>query len=209
LEETQIPPKKRALDHVSFEALLAALDGNRDRAGIEYERLRRRLIQYFTLRRAARPEDLTDEALNRLARKVEAGESIRSVPEYLVGIARMLCHEDQKRLRQEGRAVTELARMSPQVSPDPDLLRVLEACLKALPAAARKLIERYYSAEGRARIETRKRMAEELGVSLNTLRNRALRAREDVEACARKHLGAPGVTDIRPLGGSTSEGRNR
>ena len=45
------------------------------------------------------------------------------------------------------------------------------------------MIERYYAADKQAKIDLRKRIAEEFGISLGTLRLRALRIREKLQAC--------------------------
>jgi DNA-directed RNA polymerase specialized sigma24 family protein len=82
---------------------------------------------------------------------------------------------DQNRLQQEQ---LELERLS----------ALLEECLNELPEPHRHLIRRYYSLESRSQIDGRKLLAEEFNISLNALRNRALRIRSDVERKARKRL---------------------
>ena len=72
---------------------------------------------------------------------------------------------------------------------DEELADALEACLATLPAGARDLLARYYSADGRKRIALRQQMAEEMGMELNALRNRALRLRERLEECVQKRTG--------------------
>jgi DNA-directed RNA polymerase specialized sigma24 family protein len=60
----------------------------------------------------------------------------------------------------------------------------VERCLSTLPESSRDLIARYYCGERAA-------LAGELGISLNTLRNRALRIREKLYECV------TGSRDIR------------
>jgi hypothetical protein len=50
----------------------------------------------------------------------------------------------------------------------------------------RSFILRYYQGDKRCRVENRHRMAEELDLPLNALRNRALRLREKIENCVSK-----------------------
>ena len=45
------------------------------------------------------------------------------------------------------------------------------------------MIEQYYAEDKQAKIDLRKRIAEELGISISTLRLRALRIREKLQAC--------------------------
>ena len=54
----------------SFDSLLAWLDADRERAGRRYEEIRRRLIKILACRGCHDPEDLADEAINRVAGKV-------------------------------------------------------------------------------------------------------------------------------------------
>ena len=90
------PRERWTIDTASFDALLAALDPDRTAASAEYERVRRRMIRFFTIHQARSPEDLSDTAFNRLARRIAEGEEIRNARQYLSGIARILLLEDRK-----------------------------------------------------------------------------------------------------------------
>lgn len=68
-------------------------------------------------------------------------------------------------------------------------LAALNACLESLDDAARRLVLEYYLADGLARIPARQRLAAALGLSLNALRNRALRLRARLETCVAAKLG--------------------
>jgi DNA-directed RNA polymerase specialized sigma24 family protein len=63
-----------------------------------------------------------------------------------------------------------------------------ERCLAELPADGRALILEYYAAEGRLKIDGRKRLAAALGLSDTALRNRAQRLRDRLERCVRRRL---------------------
>ncbi|MGH9352674.1 MAG: RNA polymerase sigma factor [Terriglobia bacterium] len=176
------------LDNAAFEALLTALHRDRSQASEEYERVRQSLVRFFTLHGALAPEDLADEALNRLARKLSEGENIRSVSRYLGGIARIVLREEWHTKLREEQALRDGLQHTPSAD-DGEGIGALENCLAALTPERRALIQHYYSAEGRARIEARRQMAREFGISLNTLRNRALRIREELEECYKKSPG--------------------
>lgn len=186
------PPKPQrerwTMDGAAFDALLAALSPDRVAAGAEYERIRSRLIRFFSIHQARSPEDLTDTAFNRIARRIAEGEEIRNARQYLSGIARILLFEDREKRRQEEHVLRMVANAS-DARADEELPDALEACLGALPAGARDLLARYYSADGRTRIALRQQMAEEMGMELNALRNRALRLRERLEECVQKRMG--------------------
>jgi DNA-directed RNA polymerase specialized sigma24 family protein len=174
----------------AFAALLARLAADGGDAAA-YESLRRRLIQFFKLHVPADADDLADVVLDRLARRIHEGIDVASVPSYALGIARMVLHEARaKSMRRH------LAEADPTLMPDDDaaedasdlepVLAALRACLGSAGTAASRLILTYYGGDGSLRIATRKRLADECGISLNALRNRALRLRDTLEDCVRK-----------------------
>ena len=173
-----------------FAALLARLRLDGDDARV-YESLRRRLIQFFRLHLPADADELADVVLDRLARKIHEGTDVASVPSYALGIARMVQHEARAR-----GARRHLAELDPTLTPDADaaddtaaaevVLSALAACLDAAGTEARGLILAYYGADGAGRIAARRSLAEECGISLNALRNRALRLRDALETCVRR-----------------------
>jgi DNA-directed RNA polymerase specialized sigma24 family protein len=174
----------------AFAALLARLAADGGDASA-YESLRRRLIQFFRLHVPAEADDLADVVLDRLARRIHEGLDVASVPSFALGIARMVLHEARARSVRR-----HLAEADPTLVPDDaagdaaeDLeheLAALRACLDAAGTAARELILTYYGGDGAARIATRKRLADACAISLNALRNRALRLRDALEECVRK-----------------------
>lgn len=195
--------KRWELSASSFTALLAALHSDRSVAGQEYERLRRRLIQFFIIHGAHRAEEIADEALNRLAKRISQGEAIQNIDQYLAGIGRMLLLEERQRGKRELAIVQQQSTVAMQSSNEEEMLQALESCLTQLASDHQQLLKRYYSAESRARIRERERMAAEMGISVNSLRNRTLRLREKLEACVRKHIGVTTTRDIRAAGDST------
>lgn len=188
---------RSTLDSASFEALLAALHPNRIEAGCAYERLRLRLIRFLTLHGATAPEDLADEALDRLARRLHEGEAIRQLPGYLAGIARLLLREEWTRVLQDEKYARLGFAAGRPTDTDESAQDALESCLQTMPAASRDLIFRYYSAEARANARERKKLADELGISGNALRNRAFRLRRELEKCVERRLAEGPGRDIK------------
>ena len=85
------PPERRnpwALSGEAFERLLAAFAPSREEAALRYESLRQRLVRYFTWERCPFPEERADEALNRVARRLEEGEPVQNVEQYAAGDTR-------------------------------------------------------------------------------------------------------------------------
>lgn len=176
----------------AFAALLARLRAD-GAAGSGYESLRRRLIRYFRLHDPARAEELVDVVFERLARKIHVGTEIASVPLYALGIARMVLRET--RAQDARRRAAETDPTFP-AEPDPAetaqreaVAAALGTCLDEAGTASRGLILAYYAADGAARIAIRQRLADEAAISLNALRNRALRLRSALEDCVRHRLG--------------------
>ena len=175
-----------------LDALLArlAMDGDE---GVAYEALRRRLIRFFDVYVPADAGELADVALDRVARRIHEGVEVASVLSYTLGVARMVLHEARARA-----ARRRVAEVDPTLLPDENggdareievALAALSQCLDTAGADARKLILDYYGADGASRIALRQRLAGERGISLNALRNRALRLREALEDCVRQRLG--------------------
>lgn len=187
----------------SFDSLLQALHPDRHAASEEYERLRARLIRFFEWQGALESEQLADTCLDRLAMKIERGEQILDLRNYLHGIARMVLREWRNRRQREEMLLDGGARSLTEAAPEPDdeeLLEALEQTLAELSAAQRNLMLRYYSAASHAeQVALRLRMAEEIGISANALRNRMLRLRVELERnTVRKLTRAKKIGDNRP-----------
>src|SRR5262249_16351831 len=75
-----------------FERLLARLDADRSRAAAEYLVLRRKLVKVFERRACFAADDLADQALDRIAKRLEK-EEIHDVSSFAYGVALMICRE--------------------------------------------------------------------------------------------------------------------
>jgi DNA-directed RNA polymerase specialized sigma24 family protein len=176
------------LDAAAFESLLARLDPDRQKAALEYENLRRRLIRIFTWEQLSDPASAADEGLSRLARRLREGEPVQDIPAYLHGIARNLKREELQRRSREQR-LSNLEPAPPSGNSAAERLhQALEDCLNSLEAEKRDLVLAYYQGDRGARIVNRQKLAGRLGLQINALRNRALRIREGLEECVRSRL---------------------
>ena len=180
--------KKTELTPKAFTRLLAKLAPDPEMAGENYEKLRRQLIKFFECRGSFIPDELADETLNRLARKIDEGEEIeKNVFAFSLGIARFVFLEALKRPDNRRAQMKELATVAAppeRREEDDDLWAVcLRECLRGVSEENRELIIEYYQDEGRARIDDRKMLAARLGVSLNALFRRAKRTRDKLEEC--------------------------
>jgi len=175
------------LTEEAFAKFLACLDSDPARAGEKYETLREALVKFLDWRGALFPEELVDEIFNRVTRKLEEGETIRDLPSYCHGVARMVFLQS---LERPGNKRVELEELSMVAVPKPDVANVrrecLNHCLRRLPAENRELIIEYYRKEGRQKFDHRIAMAERLGIPLNALRSRVQRIRDKLERCVRQ-----------------------
>ena len=191
---------ERGLTAGAFASLLTRLGPDAERAGSAYEHLRRALVSFFAWRGAATPEECADETLDRLAKRLDEGVAVENVATFARGIARLVLLEHWR--RPDARVVPLEEESSRHLTAEPlsddALAECLHRCLGELAPDSRGLIVGYYGAEGRSRIDTRKRMAQALGISESALRNRAQRLRDSLESCITRSLAAVGPRSARP-----------
>ncbi len=104
---------ERDLTAQSFERFLARLDANRERAGEAYEELRLMLVKFFEWRHALFPDELADETINRVIRKLEAeagaeDNRIQNLTSYSFGVARLVFFESLKSPAHKHTELTDL-----------------------------------------------------------------------------------------------------
>jgi DNA-directed RNA polymerase specialized sigma24 family protein len=180
----------------AFDKLLAFLDPEPLRAAKAYETTRRKLTRLFQWRGCSYPEELVDETINRVARKVDQGVRIRTEDpyRYFCGVARLVFHEVIRREKRQRTALeaerwllTQEAAAADDYEQDRQL-NCLRQGLRSLPADHRDLILRYYQGEKSEKISNRRELAEDLGIQLNALRIRAHRIRGRLESAVRECL---------------------
>lgn len=163
-----------------FDRLLSWLDPDRDRAGERYEKIRRKLILIFASRGGATPEDMTDECINRVIKKLpEIEPQYTGSPEnYFFGVVNFIVLEWPRKDRPIDIPCVEPA--SPEME---ERMACLDGCLDRLPASTRELVLDYYQEEKRAKIDHHIALAQRLGIAVNALRIRAHRIRKQLEKC--------------------------
>jgi DNA-directed RNA polymerase specialized sigma24 family protein len=182
----------------AFRQFLNWLDEGVDSGGERYLEMRGRLARYFDRRNCRSPDEMADETLNRVARKLEErGEIVGASPaRYCFIVAKFVLLEFGRRIEHHqtsldddqsaGRVMPDLALPSRtdvvEVAKE-KLLDCLERCLGKLPPADRELILEYYRGERRAKIEHRSRLAASSGLTMNALSIRACRIRNKLETC--------------------------
>jgi DNA-directed RNA polymerase specialized sigma24 family protein len=195
----------RELTPEAFHRLLNWLDEDASSDGQKYLEMRRRLVAYFDRKNCVRPDELADETLNRVARRLEeeAGAIEGDAPaRYCYIVARFVFMEHLRETRKDDALANELRRQSrtdndPATSATDDerkikeqRLNCLEQCLSKLESASREIIARYYVGKARVKIEHRRALAEDLGITMNALSIRACRIRDKLETCVGECVGA-------------------
>jgi DNA-directed RNA polymerase specialized sigma24 family protein len=191
-----------------FDTLLSQLDPDRDRAGVLYETIRRKLVRLFEWRGCGSPEDLADETINRVARRLAEGVELRSSDPYgyFCGVAHLVYKEVLRRSSRENRVLAEGGGWPPPsfddgAEPSDRRLDCLRRCLEQLAPDQRDLVLRYYqgksnqgkghrgksaqkkSSQGDDHIRHRQALASEVGIPMNALRIRIHRLRRKLESC--------------------------
>lgn len=170
-----------SLTKEQFTQLLAWLDADLVRASEKYETIRRRLITIFLNRQCHEAEDLADETINRVAKKV-SGLKNRYVGDpalYFYGVAKKVLLEHLRKRRKVLQSPPPIASRS-ELEPH---LKCLDECLEKLMPASRELILRYYHDQKQAKISSHKEMGEMLRLKAGALRARTHRIRAKLEKC--------------------------
>lgn len=186
----------RDLSRAQFDGLLQHLDADRERAGAAYEQLRRRLIKFFECNSCLNAEELVDETLNRVARRL-ANEDMSDVAAFAWGVAKNVVLEARKQtLRMVSISELPLGENSLPGEQDPEdeiqknieskeKTRCLRICMQRLASGDRRLFLAYYNAPV-DRTEYRRNLAQSWGMTIGGLRVRMNRLRDALETCVRK-----------------------
>jgi DNA-directed RNA polymerase specialized sigma24 family protein len=177
--------KFHILQQEDFDRLLSWLDSDSERAGLVYEKIRWRVIAILASRGCPIPEELADETIDRVARRVIdiRPTYVGDKAIYFLGVMNNVHHEYLKRP-----AMPRPLELDDDGAAREQTHLCLEKCLDKLASNSRQMIERYYAEDKQAKINLRKRIAAEFGISLNTLRLRALRIREKLQTCVEQCL---------------------
>ncbi|MGH9969479.1 MAG: hypothetical protein ACREBG_17020 [Pyrinomonadaceae bacterium] len=169
----------QAESQTPFDKLLARLDPDRERAGHLYEEIRLKLLKFFMWKNCPEADLHADDALDRIARKLDEGTEIQNLNAYAYQVARYIVLEQYRQP-----APADLGLHEPTL-PEPPAPRMhcLEKCLTILSLPDRELILAYYEGEGGVKIEKRKELARQLELSTTALKIRACRIRTKLETC--------------------------
>jgi DNA-directed RNA polymerase specialized sigma24 family protein len=185
------------LSVVAWDRLLWQLAPDRACAARRYELLRAKLIRFFARRGCALPEDCADVTFDRVARRLDEGVRVAETAVYLFGAARLVALEQQRRasrpwaqlaILQDAERDRDAVEREPGERESKRLFAAgfLDSGLRALDAAARRLLIRYYEGDGASQRRARAALARDLGISAGVLRVRVHRLRARLEGAARR-----------------------
>jgi DNA-directed RNA polymerase specialized sigma24 family protein len=170
----------------SFDALLTWLDpDDRDAAGRAYESIRVGLINILISKGFSNAEDLADDTIERVTSRVLDIRDTYAGPrvKYFFGVLRNVLKE-QRFVKEV--ATDEFPVHLVEPAKTNKAYDCLIECLKSLPHKQCDLILDYYSYEGRNKVESHNKMANDLGISENALRMRTFYIRTKLEKCVKE-----------------------
>jgi RNA polymerase sigma factor (sigma-70 family) len=182
--------RNSAIPPESFEEILVWLNPDRDVAAKMYLQLRHDLAKLFMWGRCADPEGMTDEAFDRVAKKVhKVRQTYGGDPRlYFRAVANNLIKENFRKNKAQV-SLDDVDLPQPQtIGITEEIEECLHSCLRKLDSEKRKLILAYYAKEKQAKIDHRNELAQHYEISLENLRVRVFRIRVSLEECIKKCL---------------------
>ncbi len=171
--------------------MLRLFDADREAAAVKYESLRFRLVAFFEWRGCVNAEDLADVCFDRLQKKTTDGEDIHNPNAYTSTIAQYVYREYLRSpdylsdsFDDENKAIQEPEAVVAEETDDRDLV-CLDECLNVFSPNDRQLMIEYYNTDEKTMIASRKRLAESMSATLNTLRIKVCRMKSKLEICVR------------------------
>ena len=166
-----------SIDQTIFDELFKLLEPEADSIELGFSQCRRKLFKFFVWRHCDDPESLADETIVRLLKNVNNGQKISSQSpySYVYGIATNVFHE-YLRVRKKNVVLTDLSYLSEQVFTPEDDCGPL--CLKKLEPEKLELLVHYYLDK-----EDRDKIAEEQLSSINALRLKIHRIKQELKRC--------------------------
>jgi RNA polymerase sigma factor (sigma-70 family) len=167
-----------------FQKFLKWLDLDHETAIEKYFSIRNKLVKIFVVRGSIIADELADETIDRVMKKIDTIVSdYQGDPSlYFYGVAKKVFLETQRQPKSETLPDSFIADQKTPENQEENV-ECVEKCLKKLPENQQQIIVGYYSFEKGEKSKTRKKMAEKFGFSAESLRVRAMRIRETLQKC--------------------------
>jgi RNA polymerase sigma factor (sigma-70 family) len=175
-----------------FEKLLTWLNDDREAAGLKYQAIRERLVKIFHARGCHQADELADETIDRVAKKIDTiFDSYQGDPAlYFYAVAKNVFLESVRAPKSteltDNISVVESPEKDEDSETEDQHYGCLDECLAELTPEQREFILGYYTDNKGAKVERRKKIATDLGISNKALRIRAFRIRESLRKCITK-----------------------
>lgn len=172
-----------------------AFDGDGPGVVERFRALQSKLIFYFERRHCFDPEELADETLERVMRRLCDGTEVSDLTNYSYGVARNVFYEYLRRERAK-RKYTEEQRQRPEAAADEDgeaearerRHRCQEGCMARLKERERWLLFEYYRYKGQRKVSHKQKLAEQLNISREALTLRIFHLKRRLKACVKDCL---------------------
>jgi hypothetical protein len=186
--------KNWIISESAFQRLLEWIDGGNESEGKRYLEITNRLVNYFDRKNCLNPNELADETLNRVARRLEEEGNIDSeTPEKFCYItAKFVFMESLRNKERQNIQLDEVIENKLVINSYDDKgimeqrLNCLETCTNNFDNSNREIIFSYYYGEERIKIENRRNLAKKFELSVNALSIKACRLREKLHICVNK-----------------------
>lgn len=174
----------------NFETLLEWLNTDREIAGQKYETIRFRLKKFFYGRGCTHAEELADETIDRVIKKIDflqnnyCGEPIL----YFQAVAKKVFLE-YTRKQKEKELPENLADHSRFDNREiEDLYSCLTESLNQIPAQQRRFILEYYSGEKKDKMQRCQQISRDKNITYPAMRVQAYRIRNKLQKVFQKNL---------------------
>jgi RNA polymerase sigma factor (sigma-70 family) len=166
-----------------FESLLAWLSNDREVAGDLYEKIRQGLMRLFYFKGCRNAEDLADETINRVTKKLTTLDLSKEIKPITIfyGFAKNIVLEEFKKEKREG-LLDENIIATTQTDKEVNF-RCLDSCLLELTPSERDLVTRYYSRDKSEKYEQRRELAKEFGINIEIMYVKLHRIRKKLRTC--------------------------
>lgn len=179
----------------NFDALLTWFSPNREEAGVKYEEIRNGLIRFFSFKGCNDAEILADETINRVAKKFDQLDTDNKNKHitFFYGFASKIYLEYLHKLNKREVQFETNLHSNTEITYQPDEIveekhQCLEKCLAKLSETDRVLMVQYFSKEKSAKIEHRRKLAEQLNISNATMHVKIHRLKDVLRVCVEKCL---------------------
>lgn len=181
--------KRFEITPADFDRLLKWFDDDRAVAAEKYRKIHRRMVQIFRARGAFPAEDLADQTLDRIIKKLpEIINDYEGDPAlYIFSMARNVYFEFVR--KPKPMPLPELFVMPKMEANENVYQTCLKNCLEKISPEEKQLFIDYFLYDNEKKLARHEEMARRLGINRNYLRTRIYRIRMALEKCVKECVG--------------------